>query len=136
MVNLLSAIMHLGYSQRTSENCFKSRRNSPTNDNTSDANIFHSSCAIQLYAVITRENSPSFRVMIGPRSASGRFCDRSRTRSNVGIWLEPRIGQTSALGHEYAFSAPLTRVWNVAVNRRSGPAVGYPAVFGRRNARC
>ncbi len=28
------------------------------------------------------------------------------------------------MGHQYAFTIPLNRVWNAAVNRRSGPAVG------------
>ncbi len=31
----------------------------------------------------------------------------------------------AASGQEYAFRVPLNRVWNVAVNRRSGPAISW-----------
>ncbi len=34
--------------------------------------------------------------------------------------------QMSDLGQEYALSAPLNRVWNAPINRRSGSAVGKP----------
>ena len=33
-------------------------------------------------------------------------------------------GRSAALGHEYAFSFPLNRVWNSVVNRHSDPKVG------------
>jgi hypothetical protein len=72
-------------------------------NNTSDANIFRNTCAIQLYVVIAMENSPSFKAMIGPRPASRRFRDRSNTRSNFGLGLELQTGRRSHLGHEPTF---------------------------------
>ena len=96
-------------------------------NNTSDASIFRSSCAIQLYVVITRENSPSFRVMIGPRSASRRFCDRSESRSNVGNRLEPRIGRTSDLGQTAMFRRPRG---NVRVESDCPPRVPWISFHG------
>jgi len=32
------------------------------------------------------------------------------------------------LGHQYAFSVPLNRVWNVAASRHTRPSVGNAAV--------
>jgi hypothetical protein len=39
------------------------------------------------------------------------------------------VARMSPSGQKYAFSVPLNQVWNVAVNRRSGSAVGFPVRF-------